>query len=267
MPTPTILGIPLDENSSYLRGAAQAPPLIRRALHSESSNHWTETGVDLGAQGVLNDAGDVTFKSGEPAFTEIEDGILRILERRQRPISLGGDHSITLPIMRAISHRYPQVTIVHFDAHPDLYHDFQGNPHSHACPFARIMEEKLAGQLVQIGIRTLNGHQREQAQKFGVVQHEMSKLPAAEKLHFDGPVYISFDMDALDPAAAPGVSHHEPGGLTTRQAIDMLHGIAGEIVGADIVEFNPTRDVGGITGMVAAKILKEIAGIMISPMQ
>lgn len=265
MSGPCILGIPFDENSSYLRGPAQAPAIIRKAFHNDSSNYWTENGFDLGARGVIGDDGDITFKSGDGPFDEIEDGVLRILEKRQQPISLGGDHSVTLPVIRAVGHRYPQLTIVHFDAHPDLYHDFLGNPNSHASPFARIMEEKLAAKLIQIGIRTLNGHQKEQAKKFGVKQYEMNSLPLLEDLRFEGPVYISFDMDVLDPAFAPGVSHHEPGGLSTREAISYLHEIQGDIVGADIVELNPTRDASGITAMAAAKILKEIAGIMLSP--
>jgi arginase family enzyme len=125
------------------------------------------------------------------------------------------------------------------------------------------MEERLAKRLVQIGIRTLNRHQREQAEKFGVEILQMSSLPAYDRLKIHGPVYISFDMDVLDPAFAPGISHHEPGGMTVREAIAHLHSIEGTIVGADIVEYNPARDIGGMTATVAAKILKELLGKMI----
>jgi agmatinase len=263
MSTPAILGIPFDANSSYARGPALAPPKIRDAFRCDAWNLWTETGVNLGAQGAIVDAGDLKFSSDEAAFNEIEEGVLRLLEKRLRPICLGGDHSVTFPIMRAIAHRYPHVTLVHFDAHPDLYHDFQENPHSHASPFARIMEEGLAARLIQIGIRTLNAHQREQAQKFGVEQYEMRQLPKLEVLKLAGPIYISFDIDALDPAFAPGISHREPGGMSVREAITHLHAITGDIVGADIVEYNPTRDFQDVTATVAAKILKEIAGITI----
>ena len=161
---------------------------------------------------------------------------------------LGGDHSITFPIVKAVAPRYPELTIFHFDAHPDLYDEFEGNRLSHACPFARIMEAGLAKRLVQIGIRTINRHQREQAQRFGVEVVEMRGLPAYEKLTAAGPVYITFDMDVLDPAFAPGVSHREPGGMSVREAIAHLHAIGGEIVGADLVEFNPVQDVGGSDG-------------------
>jgi arginase len=261
---PALLGIPFDSNSSFARGPALAPPKIRQAFHSEASNYWTETGVNLAPEGTVIDSGDLTFSSDEAAFTEIEDGILRLLEKRLCPISLGGDHSITFPIMRAIAHRYPQLTIVHFDAHPDLYDSFDNNRNSHACPFARILEEKLASRLIQIGLRTVNGHQREQAQKFGVEQYEMRTLPPAKVLSLSGPIYVSFDLDVLDPAFAPGLSHREPGGLTTREAIRYIHGIQGHIVGADIVEYNPTRDLDGITATVSAKLLKELLGQVVS---
>jgi arginase family enzyme len=145
-----------------------------------------------------------------------------------------------------------------------LYDEFEGSRVSHACPFARIMEERLATRLVQVGIRTLNRHQREQAEKFGVEIVEMSALPAYDRLKIRGPVYISFDMDVLDPAFAPGISHREPGGMTVREAIAHLHAIAGTIGGADIVEYNPAQDVAGMTATVAAKILKEILGKMIA---
>jgi arginase family enzyme len=125
------------------------------------------------------------------------------------------------------------------------------------------MESGLAKRLVQVGIRTINRHQREQARKFGVEVVQMSALPAYEKLKAAGPVYISFDMDALDPAFAPGVSHREPGGMSVREAIAHLHAIQGEIVGADVVEYNPVQDLDGITATVAAKLVKEILGKMI----
>jgi agmatinase len=294
MGTPTLLGIPYDAQSSYLRGAGEAPAKIRQALDCDSSNSWTETGVDLGVAGVYEDAGDLSFSSdsegrsdrgenphfsqkqgevGHPgtsdtptshAFALIEAGVGTVIDEGKRPVSLGGDHSIIFPIMKAVAKKYPELTIFHFDAHPDLYDEFEGNRLSHACPFARIMESGLAKRLVQIGIRTMNQHQREQAARFGVEVIEMRGLPAHEKLKASGPVYVTFDMDVLDPAFAPGVSHREPGGMSVREAIAHLHAIHGQIVGADLVEFNPVRDIGGVTATVAGKILKEILGKMIA---
>jgi len=265
---PTLLGIPLDVNSSYLRGAAGAPAKIREALRCDASNMWTELGVDLGAAGAFADAGDLRLKDSRAKvgedFAEIERAVGELLEKGERPVSLGGDHSVTYPIMKTFTRGYPELTIVHFDAHPDLYDEFEGSRMSHACPFARIMEERLAKRLVQVGIRTMNGHQREQATRFGVEVAEMRALPAYDRLRIQGPVYVSFDMDVLDPAFAPGISHREPGGMTVREAIAHLHAVEGRIVGADVVEYNPEQDVAGMTATVAAKILKEILGKMIA---
>ncbi|MGH9960367.1 MAG: arginase family protein, partial [Pyrinomonadaceae bacterium] len=192
------------------------------------------------------------------------DSVRTLLSDNLAPISLGGDHSISYPIIRAISRVYPNLSVLHFNAHPDLYNELQGNRHSHACPFARVMEEGLAKRLVQVGIRTINGHQREQSERFGVQMFEMSNWRDDLTLEFDTPLYVSFDMDALDPAFAPGVSHREPGGLSTRQAIDLIHRLKGKVVGADIVEFNPRMDPLQITATVCAKLLKELAAKMLA---
>jgi agmatinase len=260
--TPAILGIPFDANSSYLRGSAGAPSEIRSALHSSSSNYWTELGVDLGVAGIFHDAGNLKF-SLQNAFACIEQEVGKLIDLGYRPISLGGDHSITLPIVAAFGKRIPKLTVIHFDAHPDLYDELEGNRMSHACPFARIMEQKYAERLIQVGIRALTGHQREQAKRFGAEVIEMRQLPALDRMKVSGPVYISFDMDVLDPAFAPGISHREPGGMSVREAISYLHAIGGRIVGSDIVEFNPAQDVSHVTAAVAAKILKEMLGKML----
>ena len=260
---PTLLGVPLDENSSYKRGAAAAPPLIRDALRCDSSNMWTELGVDVGAQGAYKDAGDLRFGEGD-AFKTIEDTVDGLLDNRQRPVCLGGDHSITYPILRAVGKRFKDLTLIHFDAHPDLYEDFQGNRHSHASPFARIMEEKLTKRLIQVGIRTMNPAQKKQAAKYGVEIFEIGHKRALEEVKTWCPVYLSFDMDVLDPAFAPGVSHREPGGMSVREVLEHLHSITATIVGADIVEYNPSRDVSELTATVAGKILKEVLGKMLS---
>jgi arginase len=259
---PTLLGIPFDSNSSYLRGAADAPPLIREAFHCDSSNSSTESGIELDSKSVL-DAGDLELPA-EGTFTVIESAVGELLDKGQSPVCLGGDHSITYPIVQAFGKRFAGLTIVHFDAHSDLYDEFHGNRHSHACPFARIMEEGLAKRLIQFGIRTMNAHQRKQADRFGVEVVEMRELPALERVKLAGPVYISFDIDVLDPAFAPGISHREPGGMSVREAITHLHAITGDMVGADLVEYNPKQDVSQLTAMVCAKILKEILGKMIA---
>lgn len=258
---PALLGIPFDANSSYLRGAAEAPPIIRKAFHSDSSNLCTEAGTNLDSQPFV-DAGDLKLTDAN-AFAEIDKAITELINKNQRPVCLGGDHSITYPIVKALCKKFAAPSIIHFDAHPDLYDEFQGNRYSHASPFARIMEEGLAKQLIQLGIRTLNPHQKKQAERFEVQIIEMEKLPNFERLKRAGPVYISFDLDVLDPAFAPGVSHREPGGMTVREAMRHLHQITGSIVGADLVEYNPRRDVSELTAAVCGKILKELLGKML----
>jgi arginase len=259
-----LIGFRYDENSSFMKGAAEAPPHIRAAFRSEASNFFSESGIDLGVDGLFFDAGDMEPVSGNDPMMLIQDSISTLLNDDLAPISLGGDHSITYPIVKAFARRYPKLSILHFDAHPDIYDEFQGNRFSHASPFARIMEEKLVQRLVQVGIRTATLHQREQLKRFGADVVEMRDWREGLAFEFDSPVYISFDVDALDPAFAPGVSHREPGGLSTRQAIDVIQRIKGQIVGADIVEFNPRMDPLHVTGTVCAKLLKEISAKMIS---
>jgi agmatinase len=262
-----LVGFRSDENSSFLRGAAEAPPLIRGALWSESSNASTERGVELSAANV-HDAGDFApppgAGPGDGFFPTIERATAELLGQGFSPVSLGGDHAITYPILKAFARRHPRLSILHFDAHPDLYDEFEGNRVSHACPFARIMEEGLATRLVQVGLRTVNAHQRAQIARFGVEAIEMKDFREDRTIAFDGPVYVSFDLDGLDPAFAPGVSHREPGGLTSRQALDVIMGVRAPIVGADVVEFNPRMDSSGMTAMVCAKLVKELAGCMLA---
>lgn len=260
-----LLGVPYDASSSYQRGSAGAPVLIREALWSEAGNTWTETGVDV-RELALDDEGDLWFSDREPngeARARIEQAVHSILDSGRRPLLLGGDHSITYPAIRGLRPHHPRLCILHLDAHPDLYDEFQGDRYSHACPFARIMEEGLADRLVQIGIRTMTGHQREQAQRFGVEVIEMRRWRDGTPVRFDSPVYLSLDLDALEPGLAPGVTHREPGGLTVRQVLDIIHGLDDPLAGADVVELNPLNDATGLTAGVAAKLVKEIVAHML----
>jgi arginase len=255
-PQLTLIGLPYDASSSYHRGPALAPAAIRAALHCDSTNSWSEALRDLSS---LADLGDLDLPVSGEARGIIEQGLARLLDKGGIPISLGGDHSVTYPILRALGPRHPGLTILHFDAHPDLYQDFEGDPYSHACPFARIMEDGLAKRLVQVGIRTMSRHQREQADRFGVEVIDMKAWAAGVRPDLQGPLYVSIDLDAFDPAYAPGVSHIEPGGLSSREVITLLQNLPGPIVGADVVEFNPSRDPLGITAPLCAKLVKELA--------
>ena len=255
-----LIGMPFDDHSSFLKGPAKAPPLIIEAIESDSANYFTEDMVDLA------DHSDVCWLGNAPLqdYFDIESIIAGILKRGAIPFSMGGDHSITYPILRAMAASYPSLSILHFDAHGDLYDSLGGNRHSHASSFARIMEEGLAQALTQVGIRTLNDHQQTQVSKFGVKVIDMRNWSLDIDLNLLGPVYLSFDMDVLDPAFAPGVSHHEPGGFTTREVLLMIQKLDLNIVGLDLVEYNPNRDLNGVTAMTAAKIIKELLAKLLS---
>ena len=265
MDTLKIIGIPYDASSSFMRGPAQGPDAIRKALHGGSSNYWTQNMHNLTELWEKADLGNLKLPSEDPeeVFPIIQSAVYEQLNQGHKVLSMGGDHSVAWPIMKAYSSFYPELHILQIDAHGDLYDNFEGSPYSHACPFARIMEEKLATSLTQIGIRTLNEHQVEQAEKFGVHIIEMKHFSLDNLPKLRGPLYISLDLDAFDPAFAPGVSHHEPGGFTVREILEVLDKIDIPVVGADVVELNPQRDPLGITTMLGAKMLKELASLLL----
>jgi arginase len=255
-----LVGVPSDRNSSFLRGSAAAPPVVRSVLFSPAGNLFTEGGLDLGEPGRIDDHGDLPLADADGDFAVIESAFRAI----GRPfVAVGGDHSITYPILRGLCAGREPVSVLHFDAHPDLYDVLEGNRLSHGCPFARIMEDGLARRLVQVGIRASTTHQREQARRFGVETVFMDAFTPEAVPIPDGPLYVTIDLDGLDPAVAPGVAHPEPGGLTVRDVMAVLRRIRGKVVGADVVELCPSRDPLGLTAAVAAKLVKELGARMI----
>ncbi|KAK6257844.1 hypothetical protein QUC31_001303 [Theobroma cacao] len=275
----SLLGVPLGHNSSFLQGPAFAPPRIREAMWCGSTNSTTEEGKELKDPRVLTDVGDLAVQEirdcgvdDDRLMNVVSESVKIVMEEDPlRPLVLGGDHSISYPVVRAVSQKLGgPVDILHLDAHPDIYDAFEGNKYSHASPFARIMEGGYARRLLQVGIRSINSEGREQGKRFGVEQYEMRTF--SRDRHFlehlklgEGVkgVYISVDVDCLDPAFAPGVSHFEPGGLSFRDVLNILHNLQGNLVAADVVEYNPQRDaVDGLTAMVAAKLVRELAAKM-----
>lgn len=256
-----IQSIPYDNNSSYMRGAAKGPHALQAAFRSTSANYFTQDGHDLEAHEthwyfhpIMDISNTASFEAHEAILNQSQ----QLLANGYRLISLGGDHSVSFPILKAYGNRFEGLQLLQIDAHGDLYDDFEGNPFSHASPFARIMENGLVASLTQIGNRTLTRHQREQAKRFNVRIIEMKDFDVQKLPTFIGPLYISLDLDALDPAFAPGVAHHEPGGLSTREVLKIIEHISAPVVGADIVELNPDRDIHQMTAMVGAKFLKEL---------
>ncbi|CAA0806051.1 Arginase 1- mitochondrial [Striga hermonthica] len=279
--TSTMLGLPLGHHSSAHEGPKYAPPLIREGLWDISTNSTTEEGKDISDPRVLSDVGDVPIQELHEAQIDddrlmqcITDCVKEVMDvSPMRPLVLGGDHSISFPVVRAVSEKLGgPVDILHIDAHPDLYEAFMGDPYSHASPFARIMENGYCRRLVQVGIRSINSEGRQQAQRYGVQQIEMrnyeehreelENLTLGEGVRG---VYVSIDCDGMDPAFAPGVSHREPGGLSFRDVMNIVQNLKGDIVGADVVEFNPQLDPAegqGLTMFVAAKVVREVAAKM-----
>ncbi len=263
MPAIRLFGLPTDINSSFERGAARGSAAIRAALCSDRGNRASELGPELGTDIAFTDDGDLPLSED----TVRDDAAIRrhvamLHEDGEVPLALGGDHAVTFPLIEAAANCFGPLNILHFDAHPDLYDDFAGNPRSHASPFARVCEAGHAKRLVQVGIRTLTRHCRDQAQRFGVEIIPMTDFTPDYVPILSGPLYISIDLDGIDPSEAPGVAHPEPGGLTVREVLAVLHKQTAPIVGADIVEHHPGRDLGGVTAILGAKLVRELAALM-----
>lgn len=255
-----LIGLPTDQNSSFERGAAAAPAAIRNALFSDRGNLSTECGLEIGTDLTLIDCGDVPLLDVDTAAddTLILKAVAQAMDAGAVPLLIGGDHSVTYPVVATLAKLHGPLNILHFDAHPDIYADFEGNPRSHASPFARILDAGHAKRIVQVGIRTLNRHCREQAERYNVEIVPMLNFSPDHVPVLEGPLYISFDLDGLDPSEAPGVAHPEPGGLTVREALSIIARQKAPIVGADVVELNPGRDVNEVSAIVAAKLVREL---------
>ena len=263
LPIVGIIGIPYDGDSSYLPGCRMGPDSIREAMACSATNQVSESGMDLQTHPRIQDLGDLDFTSAPDPRHLIEQGIHDALERVDRTLSLGGDHSITYPILKSYHNKFGPINVLQLDAHPDLYDVLDGNRFSHACPFARAHEAGLIKRHVQLGIRTLNAHQKMQAEKFGVEIPSSFETATAGGFDFTEAVYVTLDLDVLDPAFAPGINHYEPGGMSVREVIQILKKIDAPLLGADIVELNPERDFQQMTAHIAAKFMKEILAKML----
>lgn len=260
-----LIGAPSDCHSSYMRGAAAGPQAIRAAIASDHGNSACEDGAEIGIDILLEDRGDVdapdTIAAGPDFDRRLEAAVSEAATAGAMPLVLGGDHAMSVPVVAALARHHGPLDILHFDAHPDLYDNYGDDPRSHASPFARIMEAGHAQRLVQIGIRTLNRHCREQAARFGVEIIEMRQFAIDAVPVLGGPLYVSIDMDGFDPSVAPGVAHLEPGGLSVRDVLSVLARQTAPLVGADIVELCPPRDPSGVTAILAAKLVRELAAL------
>lgn len=254
-----LLGFEWDASSSHARGPALGPSVVKRLLTSEASSAYSTGLIDM--RDAVESYEIPALPQGAAAAREAVMGaVAKSIADGFAPLSIGGDHSVTYPILKAIHAAHGPMNVLHIDAHPDLHDEFEGDRYSHACPFARSLDDGLIRKLVQVGIRCWDPYQLEQAKKFGVMvlgAESSSEIPSG---FFDEPLYMTIDLDGLDPAFAPGVSHPEPGGLSTLDVLALIKRIKGRLIGADIVEFNPERDFGLATARVVVRLVKELAG-------
>jgi agmatinase len=259
------VGLPDDQQSSYLKGCAQAPNIIRDAYDGYSYNSTTDSGIDLAASVI--DLGDwLPENSGDLTVESYYQQARSLFLAGKIPFFAGGDHAVTIPIGKALDTLGQPIHIIQIDAHPDMYPEMGGSIYSHACVASRLLEYDHIASITQIGIRTMNRVQQEVVDKFSDRLHlfparELSeKLPSLSHIPIDAPVYLTIDLDGIDPAFAPGVSHPVPGGLSSRQVLNLIQQGHWRLVGMDVVELNPDRDVNNQTAFLAARLLHEGMG-------
>tara|TARA_Y100001001_G_scaffold161432_1_gene185840 strand:+ start:2453 stop:3406 length:954 start_codon:yes stop_codon:yes gene_type:complete len=271
------VGIPLDIGTSNRPGARLAPRQIR-----DESRMLRPFNVSTGAAPFeslqVADIGDVAINTFDlkKSIDIIEQAYDEILQHDCAPLTLGGDHTITLPVIRAIARKHGPVGLIHVDAHADINDDMFGEKIAHGTPFRRLYEDGAldANRVFQIGLRgtgySSDEYDWSRDKGFTVVTAEqcwhksLATLMADIRAKMgDGPVYISFDIDGLDPAYAPGTGTAEIGGLTVPQALEIVRGCKGmNIVGGDLVEVSPPYDSTGNTALLAANILYEMLCVL-----
>ncbi|MDB5386413.1 MAG: hypothetical protein JWM11_2059 [Planctomycetaceae bacterium] len=273
-----IVGVPYDSATSYRSGTRFGP----RAIREQSLLLWGyNNALQVAPFEKLKviDYGDVDVVPVDilETFAAVEREIDALLIAGCRVITLGGDHSIALPLLRAHRRKYGPLAVAHFDAHPDTWdEEFPGRKFSHGTPFRRAIEEDLidTDAYIQIGIRgsTPSAHDYGDARRLGA---RMVTLDEALTLGTDGvlaeirrrvgqrPLYLSFDIDVVDPAFAPGTGTPEVGGFTSVQILQLVRGLVGlNLIGADLVEVSPPFDAQGITAILAANLAFEFLSLM-----
>ncbi len=246
-----LVGCPLDMTSSFRGGTRFAPESIRRASWTlETYSPYLQRDLD---DILFYDAGDVELPLGDLAASLdiIENAVREITQKDMKVFALGGEHLVSLPIVKAVRERRHNLQVVHFDAHCDLRDDYEGQKLSHATVMKRVKE--LGAPLVQIGIRSGT------RQEFRELNAVDSPAALASCLLPDMPMYVTFDLDVLDPSLAGGVTTPEPGGLQFKEVMEYFAVLKGRnIVGADVVELAPDYDPTFVSSVCAAKIVREL---------
>ncbi|WP_407375326.1 agmatinase [Methanobrevibacter sp.] len=254
-----IIGVPFDSTTSYHSGARLGPIVVREASFG-FEKYNTTFNKDLTAS--FYDFGDVNVVPGncEKTCSIIEDTVNELYELNLKPLIIGGEHSATIGAVRALCEKYEKLTVVHLDAHRDLAFDFVGEKYSHATVMRRVHE--MGVNLVQIGIRSSSQDEEDYVKSTYDIQTFKNKdahkhMDAIEYYlaNIDGPIYISIDMDVIDPSIAPSVGNPTPGGLYISEIETIIQALARKnIVGLDVVETACDR-LGDTTAVVAAKII------------
>jgi guanidinopropionase len=271
-----LVGVPFDGGTTNRTGARHGPREIRNQSSLVRRVHHV-TGLSPFDQVKCGDCGDAPINPLDvmASLGNIQEFFARIHRARVRPLTAGGDHLITLPILRALAAKGP-IGLIHFDAHSDTYDSFFGNRYNHGTPFRRAIEEGLLDprRMIQIGIRgaisdaSNYDFARDQGVRIVFIEEFAESgvkavMTEARQIVGDRPTYVSFDIDALDPSIAPGTGTPEIGGITTREAQALVRFLDGvDIIGADLVEVSPPLDTTGATALAGATMMFEMLCVM-----
>lgn len=270
-------GLPFDTGGTYRVGARFGPEAIRRgSMLLRPYNPAQDVDVFARCAGV--DYGDLPVVPGdiEGSYERIEHALRPIVENGVVPVAAGGDHSVTLPELRVLAERHGRLGLVQVDAHPDTWDEYWGHRYGHGTVVRRAFEEELLDgrRVVQVGLRgPVYGpadYERSREMGFEVIPADEVRRGGVETVARrirdrigDGPAFLSFDIDAVDPAFAPGTGTPEVGGLTSREALALVRGLAGlDFVGFDVVEVIPAYDVAETTAMLAANVAYEFVTLL-----
>jgi agmatinase len=247
------LGVPFDGTSTGRIGSREAPNAIRAASYSLEP-FSSLNGRKLEDLKII-DYGNLITVPGDTDRTlkRLEDTVKDI--REKFPVIVGGEHIITLPVVKALLKEHPKLNVLQFDAHMDLKNEYLGSKYSHVTVMRRISELLGKGRVIQVGARSFDPDEKEFAKRNTVLKSPENLL----NYRIKGPVYVSIDMDVFDPAVAPGVSTPAPGGMIPEHFFDMIQELKDkmDVVGFDVVETCPPHDDAGMTSLLAAEVIKE----------
>ena len=274
-----IIGVPFDAGTSYRPGARFGPQAVRQASRQLRTNYHPNYDVEPFKVQQVADAGDITCNpfNIDEAIKQIEDGATDLLNKVGSIVTIGGDHTIALPLLRAVNKKCGQpVALVHFDAHLDTWDTYFGAPYTHGTPFRRAREEGLFldDASMHVGIRgplySRDDLKEDEDLGFKIIHCDDFQTQSIEQIVKrirnrvgDNPLYLSIDIDVLDPAHAPGTGTPEIAGMTSREMLNVLRGLSGmNLVSADVVEVAPAYDHAELTSTAAATIVYELINII-----